>query len=70
MIALSAFLVFAISLSRHFQINGLLVVSVLVLLNGLVASSRLYMQAHTPRELFLGFLVGFIPQFIVAFFWV
>jgi membrane-associated phospholipid phosphatase len=70
MIALSAFLVFAIALSRHFQTNGMLLVSVLLLLNGLVASSRLYMQAHTPRELLLGFIVGFFPQLIVAFYWV
>jgi hypothetical protein len=70
MIALSAFLVFAIALSRHFQTNGLLIVTLLILLNGLVASSRLHMKAHTPKELFFGFIIGFLPQVIVSFYWV
>ncbi len=34
-----------------------------VLLSGLVMSARLYLEAHTPREIFWGAIIGFAVSF-------
>ena len=70
LIGMTALTVFAIGISLHFQIRMLLLIVVLLLLNGFVASSRLIMKAHTNNELFIGSLVGIIPQAILFYFWV
>ncbi|TYQ00117.1 hypothetical protein C7447_101726 [Tenacibaculum adriaticum] len=50
------------------NISILPVILVLIILSGLLASSRLYLKAHTPREVYMGFFIGVISQFLV--FWV
>ena len=70
LIGTTALTVFVIGISLHFQIRMLLIIVVLLLLNGVVASSRLIMKAHTNNELFTGSLVGIIPQSILFYFWV
>ncbi|HLW13930.1 MAG TPA: hypothetical protein VKX30_00360 [Flavobacteriaceae bacterium] len=60
--AISGLLVFVIGLSIYFRLNLLLYIMVLILANGWVASSRLYMERHTPTELVLGFIIGATPQ--------
>jgi hypothetical protein len=70
LIGTTALTVFAIGISLHFQIRMLLLIVVLLLLNGVVASSRLVMKAHTNNELFIGSLVGIIPQAVLFYFWV
>ncbi len=40
---------------------------ILILLSGLLASSRLSLKAHTPVELLLGFSLGITCQFFVFF---
>lgn len=62
-----AFFVFGLSLHHH-NPNTLLIVF-LVLMNGFVASSRLTMKAHTPKELIIGVLLGSIPQILLLFIW-
>tara|TARA_R110000787_G_scaffold104417_3_gene211445 strand:- start:5070 stop:5672 length:603 start_codon:yes stop_codon:yes gene_type:complete len=42
-------------------------VIILLLLSGLLASSRLYLNAHTPKELVLGFFIGISSQFLLFF---
>ncbi|MFY7670324.1 hypothetical protein ACOSP6_04495 [Tenacibaculum sp. MEBiC06402] len=37
---------------------------ILILLSGLLASSRLYLKAHTPKEVYLGFILGIGCQLI------
>ncbi|HWS60238.1 MAG TPA: hypothetical protein VN182_04860 [Flavobacterium sp.] len=69
MVAISALTIFIIGLSIHNQSNNVNMVSFLVLANGLVASSRLEMKAHTPKELTIGFLLGIIPQLALLSFW-
>lgn len=69
MIAISAFTVFAIGLSIHNQTRNVNLIAFLVLMNGFVASSRLEMKAHTPKELLIGFLLGIIPQLLLLRFW-
>jgi hypothetical protein len=69
MIAISALTFFVIGLSLHQQENSIFIISVLFLITGLVASSRLAMKAHSPRELFVGYLCGMLPQLIVWYLW-
>lgn len=69
MIGISSLTVFIIGLSIHNQINTINTVTFFVIVNGLVASSRLEMNAHTNRELFIGFLCGVIPQSLLLLLW-
>jgi hypothetical protein len=69
MIAISALTIFVIGLSMHFQTQSTYSIALLILLNGLVASSRLEMEAHTNKELIIGFLLGSIPQLLLLFLW-
>jgi len=69
MIGISALTVFTIALSLYNQVNILNVIAVLILLNGLVAASRLAMQAHDFKELTIGFLIGVAPQLLLLYCW-
>jgi len=69
MIAMSALALFVIGLSIHTQTRNINIIAFLVLMNGFVASSRLEMKAHTPKELIIGFLLGIIPQLLLLRFW-
>ncbi|MBK7373364.1 MAG: hypothetical protein IPJ09_18385 [Saprospiraceae bacterium] len=35
-----------------------------LLIGGLVGTCRLYLKAHTPKEVYLGYLVGFVAQYL------
>lgn len=67
LIGMSTLTAFLIGLSLHFQTNNLYLISFFLFMNGVVASSRLVMKAHTPREILIGFAIGLLPQ--IAFFW-
>ncbi len=69
MIGISSLTVFIIGLSIHNQINTINTVTFFVLMNGLVASSRIFMKAHSNNELLVGFLCGVIPQSVLLYFW-
>lgn len=69
MLGISALTAFVIGLSFHNQTNSIFLVAILVLMNGLVASSRLDMKAHSATELGLGFFCGLIPQLLLWIFW-
>ncbi|MDD5149678.1 MAG: hypothetical protein PHC28_04265 [Flavobacterium sp.] len=64
MITISALTLFIIGLSIHNQTKNLNLIAFLVLMNGIIASSRLEMKAHTNKELVIGFLLGIIPQLL------
>lgn len=66
MVGISSLVAFCIAMSVYTQRNLLVEISILFLLNGFVGSSRLYMKAHTPKELIVGFLVGFLPQLLLV----
>ena len=65
MVGISSLAAFCIALSIYTQRNMLWEISLLFFLNGLVGSSRLYMKAHTEKELVVGFAVGFAPQLLL-----
>lgn len=69
MVAISTLTIFVIGLSVHNQTRNIITIAFLVLMNGFVASSRLEMKAHTPKELVIGFLLGVIPQLLLLRFW-
>lgn len=48
-------------------INWLLPLAIIVL--GLVATSRLYLEAHTPRQISLGIFIGVISQILALAYW-
>lgn len=47
------------------SLSMLPVILLLILLSGILASSRLYLKAHTPIELIIGFFLGIVCQFIL-----
>lgn len=69
MIGISALAVFAISVSLHAHERLIAPIVVLLLCNGLVATSRLTMKAHSQMELLLGTGIGVIPQLMLLWFW-
>ena len=69
MMAISSLTIFVIGLSIRLQMQNIVTITILILLNGVIASSRLEMQAHTNRELVLGFVLGAIPQILLLYIW-
>ncbi len=68
-LAVSSLTVFVIALSIHNNTNLIYLIALLILFNGLVASSRLVMKAHTSKELLMGFAIGIFPQVALLRFW-
>ncbi|MFH6998163.1 hypothetical protein ACHRVZ_09535 [Flavobacterium sp. FlaQc-57] len=69
MLAISGFTIFAIGLNIHLQMQNPYWAAFLILMTGVVASSRLEMDAHTPKELIIGVLIGIFPQLLFLFLW-
>ncbi|AUC16978.1 hypothetical protein BTO06_00650 [Tenacibaculum sp. SZ-18] len=47
-----------------YNVSVIPLILILILLSGLLASSRLHLKAHTPKEVYLGFLLGIFTQLI------
>lgn len=69
MMAISGFAVFVIGLNMHLQLHNPYWPALLLLLTGIVASSRLEMEAHTYKELFIGLAIGVVPQILFLYLW-
>src|SRR5690606_31970490 len=69
LLGMGSILMFMIGLSIHFETNITLAISLVTLLTGLVATSRLYLKSHTRNELLIGFLVGCCSQLIILKYW-
>lgn len=67
--AISGFGVFVIGLNIHLQMHNPYWSAFLILLTGIVASSRLEMDAHTNKELLIGLLIGIVPQVLFLYLW-
>lgn len=67
MVAIVALTTFVMILSYYFQMRLLTVIATLFIICGLVATSRLSMKAHNNIELFVGSLIGFLPQLTVFY---
>lgn len=69
LMGMGSLLMYLISLSIHFEINVIIAISTLTLATGLVATSRLFLRAHSRAELFIGFLIGIFTQLMTLKFW-
>ncbi|OIV42719.1 hypothetical protein [Flavobacterium johnsoniae] len=67
--AISGFTIFAIGLNIHLQLHNPYWGALLILLSGIVTSSRLEMDAHTPKELLIGLVIGVLPQLLFLYLW-
>ena len=56
---------FFLLLMNIYGLPLLLLVIILIVLSGLIASSRLHLNAHSPNELAVGFLLGLLSQTII-----
>ncbi|KGL58956.1 conserved hypothetical membrane protein [Polaribacter sp. Hel1_85] len=59
---------FFLVLNSLYSQNLIIVVICAFILSGLLASARLHLKAHTQREVYLGFVFGFISPIIVFYF--
>jgi membrane-associated phospholipid phosphatase len=59
---------FFILLGYIYSYNFPFVIMGNIVLAGLVANARLYLNAHTPKEVYLGYFIGFIAPFPVYYF--
>ena len=69
MVAICGFAIFVIGLNIHLQMHNPYWPALLILLSGIVASSRLEMNAHTSREILIGMFVGIMPQLLFLYLW-
>lgn len=69
MIGISGITMFTIALSIHFGMNLILLISALMIANGLVATAMLHRKSHGFLELILGLLIGVIPQLTLVNLW-
>jgi hypothetical protein len=69
LLGVAALTIFCVGASIHFQIKVVVFISLLLFCNGLVASSRLYMKAHSNNELIVGYLIGLTPQLLLLSLW-
>ncbi|KAF2508065.1 hypothetical protein EYY60_17425 [Flavobacterium zhairuonense] len=67
--AISGCCIFVIGMNMHLQMQNPYWPALLILLTGIVASSRLEMQAHTSKEIFIGLSIGVLPQLLFLFLW-
>ena len=62
MAGVGALLGLAVYTSYSFGLQFLLFIACLVLLAGLVGTSRLFLKAHTPLEVYTGFFLGLLTS--------
>lgn len=69
MIAAAGFFMFAVALAIHFKININGTITLMLIILGAIATSRLHLKAHTSIELIVGFFIGLFPQLILLNYW-
>ncbi|TDO83604.1 hypothetical protein EV143_10140 [Flavobacterium chryseum] len=69
MLAISSLAIFVIGLNIHLQMQNPYWAALLILLTGIVASSRLVMEAHSNNELLIGTFIGIFPQLLFLYLW-
>lgn len=56
---------FFLLLNTIYNANFIPIILVIILLSGLVASSRLHLKAHTTKEVYLGFFIGVVCPLVI-----
>ncbi len=65
MVGIGGLLGSLIVVSYVLKYNAVPQLSVLVLLAGIIATCRLYLKAHEPKQIYSGFFLGFLTQISV-----
>lgn len=65
---ISGFTGFVMLLSLYYGLNLIYLIALLFFLNGLLATARLILKAHTPKEIIIGFITGFGSISLTAYF--
>ncbi|MEM1259020.1 MAG: hypothetical protein AAGH81_10840 [Bacteroidota bacterium] len=69
LMGMGSILIYLIGLSIHFEVNITFAIALFTLMTGIVATSRLFMKAHSQVELLIGFLIGSCAQLFVFKYW-
>jgi len=69
LVGVGGLLMYLINLSIHFEMNIIIGISLFICFTGLVASSRLYLKAHTKPELIIGLFIGILSQLLTVTYW-
>lgn len=69
MVGIVGITLFIIGISMHYHIRFVNLIAFSICSIGIVASSRLYMNAHSMKEIVIGILVGALPQIGLWYFW-
>lgn len=69
MIGITGLTLFIGGISLHFGVQFISLISFAIVMTGCVASSRLYMQAHSMKEILTGIIVGALPQIALWYWW-
>lgn len=59
---------FLIVISYHYKIRLLILISALFILFGIVAYARLSLKAHSLKEIYLGYFIGVLSQFLMYYY--
>jgi len=62
--AIAGLIGFLICFSYHYKLNLLIIISIFFILAGLISTARLRLKAHKFSEVFWGFTLGLISQFL------
>lgn len=62
-ISVGFFMVLSIVYTQSFAI----VIIIIILIAGLLASARLHLKAHTPKEIYVGFFIGTVTPFCLQY---
>lgn len=55
-------------LSAVYNRSYILIILIIILLSGILASSRLHLKAHTTKEVYLGFFIGIVSPLSIYIF--
>lgn len=67
LVGLGGLLAFFFIISLLIKFDFTYVHIVIILLSGIAGFSRLYLKEHTPQQVYLGFMLGFVVQVILFF---
>ena len=65
MVGIGGLISFSALFSYYYQINSLLFLAAFFIIAGFIASARLYLNAHTKKEVYSGILIGVLGQVAV-----
>jgi hypothetical protein len=58
---------FFFTLTTLYNENLILLISLLLLLSGLMANARLHLKAHSEKEVYIGFFIGFVSPILLFY---